>query len=796
MTESHGAGAAGAFSGSFQARFHSEGYHRYLACFDAENSPRNPPRNPRGADFRPTETFQYASREEERVIKTTLHELGTQREDMKLSLKVYHFQELSRTSIRDAIFERDGRYVQLKKDLQEEVNKLSPAQLVAAMVSCGRLSVRDKQIWWDLARAVERHTVKTRSGASGLQHSQICLTMHALGKANIKIKDRFYYRMLKMMMKRAEIWTEFDMAWILYGMRKRRLRPRNPEQKEHKLWARVLRAVAAYFRQKMHFISPKGIVYILYEFAQHGIFPGAASVGSTFGSKEIGEDLFRATRRIRRHLSSLSNRALVLLAVLLARFDWPEQRLLKKYSAEIRKSYRMARLHPQNLVVILHAYGRLNVRDVELLKSISQQLLKAPDKLEGKYITMVCNSFGRLGVRGPLWQELSQRIRERVDWLAPVDLALIAHGFGKVAIREKEFLAGPFSDAAVASIAGFTPKQLACLLDGLTLAGCLREDLFFATMEEYIRQGSIGGRQRQHMMSRVLFTVMLERKHLLEGVSPAWQPLLSRVHHAPIDAPPRPYHRELATCATALSLKARPRRRKGPYIVDLHVPVEAHVPAGPFPANQFTVSGLAVHLMAEAEFCPITGELLGPTRLRRRHLLQMQWQHLGLRRKDWLALPDTEARVTELESLLVERVPLRRRPVAILEVEGNTTSTPQIENSEQLSTPWSSEKDALLVAKPALSSGPSIGSGPGHAPLPHHEPCCKVARRGNVGEDRKRCSANTASRSSNRVAAALVGLQQVSQLQRMQVEQFIRERDMLRQVAGISKSNTLAIESG
>ncbi len=36
--------------------------------------------------------------------------------------------------------------------------------------------------------------------------------------------------------------------------------------------------------------------------------------------------------------------------------------------------------------------------------------------------------------------------------------------------------------------------------------------------------------------------------------------------------------------------------------------------------------GLAVHLMAEAEFCPITGELLGPTRLRRRHLLQMQWQ--------------------------------------------------------------------------------------------------------------------------------------------------------------------------
>ena len=224
-----------------------------------------------------------------------------------------------------------------------------------------------------LRRAVERHTVKTKSGAPGLAHSQICLTMHALGKANVKIKDRFLgkkrrilmapvglghrYHMLstcyhhdalrsvRLLLPDAQaddeerrdldgvwyglapwlhwlsmtqcvskvyiipvpnvfrwisMWVAFEVGvvddewwfvrndcnffsityvWrisrILYGMRKRRLKPRNPEQKEHKLWARVLRAVAAYFRQKMHFISPKGIVYILYEFGKHGIFPGS-----------------------------------------------------------------------------------------------------------------------------------------------------------------------------------------------------------------------------------------------------------------------------------------------------------------------------------------------------------------------------------------------------------------------------------------------------------------------------------------------------------------------------------------
>ncbi|CAK8995389.1 unnamed protein product [Durusdinium trenchii] len=607
----------------------------------------------------------FKSREEERMVKTTLHELGAKREDMKLSLKVYHFQELSRSSIRDAILERDGRYVSLKKELRENVKQLSPAQLVAAMVSCGRLSIREKQMWWDLARAVEHHTVKTKSGMPGLQHSQISLVLHALGKANVKIKERFYYRMLKLLIQNAEIWTEFDMAWILYGMRKRRLRPCNFEKKEHQLWAQVLRIVAAFFRQKLHFISPKGIVCILYEFAHHGIFPG-------------GFTLFRATRRIRRNLDTLNQRALLWLAVLLARFDWPELRLLKKYSAELRQAHRVARMHPQNMVVILHAYARLGIRDVELLKVFTFELMKAnKESLGGKYFTMLAYSLGKLGVRGPLWKELSEGLSEKIDFLAPLDLALIAHSFGKAKPDCEKALAGAFSDAALVSMAGFTPKLLACLLDGFTLAGCLREDVFFAAMEEYIRHGSIGGRQRQQMMSRVLFSVMLERKHMLEGVSPAWEPLLSRIHHAPVDAPPRPYHRELQTCAAALSLKAR-RRRKGPYMVDLYVPVEAHVPhEGTFPANLFTVSALAVHLLAEAEFCPLSGELLGPTRLRRRHLLHMECQHVGLRRKEWLSRPDTEARITDLEALLVKHVPLRRRPISMVEAFLDWLWTPE-----------------------------------------------------------------------------------------------------------------------
>ncbi|CAE7254566.1 unnamed protein product [Symbiodinium sp. CCMP2592] len=593
---------------------------------------------------RAVDDFQYMSREEERIVRTTLHEVGVQA-DMKLSLKVYHFQELSRTSLSDDCLRRDSRYVRLKQDLQEEVSQLSPAQLVAAMVSCGRLRVQEKAIWWDLARAVERHTVKTRSGAPGLQHSQICLVMYSLGRANIKIKDRFYYRTFKLMVRNPEVWTEFDMAWIMYAMRKRRLKPFDEEKKEHQMWAKVTMNVAAYFRQKLHFMSPQGIVFILYEFAKQGLYPGPS--------------IFRAGRRVRKHVASLNNKALVCLAVLLARFDWPERRVLKKLSAEVTKPRRMVQLHPNMLAVILHAYSRLDVRDTALLESITEKLSRSPEKMARRYTATVAHSLGRLGVRGAIWKPLSERISEQIDFYSPLEMALIAHAFGKTAVRERSLLEGPFTEAALATVSGYTPKLIACLLDGLTMAGCLREDLFSSFMEEYIRLGSIGGRQRQHMMARILFAVMLERKHLLENRNAAWQPLLSRIQHAPTDAVLLPHHRELASCATALSLDARIRRRKGPYIVDLHVPVDAHIPANP--GAKHMISGLAIHLMAEAEFCPLTGELLGPTRLRRRQLERMGWQHLGLRRKEWLALPDTDARVTALEALLVKHVPLRRR---------------------------------------------------------------------------------------------------------------------------------------
>lgn len=434
------------------------------------------------------------------------------------------------------------------------------------------------------------------------------------------------------------------MAWILGCMRRRHYSPFDEEKSLHRLWARVLRCVAAYFHQKVHFISPRGIVFILYEFGRLDLYPGNV--------------IFRAVSRVRKNISVLNDRGLLALAKLMAKFDWPEKRLLKKLSAEVLEPRRFVRLHPRMLVVLLHAYSELKVRDVQLLEAICGVLTRSECKtLDVRSCATLACSLGRLGVRGSVWKPLAEQVKRRIDRHPPLHLAIIAHAFGKVAAREETLLKDALPEAALDLLPAFSAKHLVCLLDGLCLSGFYNISLFRAALDEYVQRGSAGGYARQQLISRVIFCTILEHPEILADTSPAQRALLERAKPSLQAAPARPYHEELGLCARALSLRGHVRRRKGPYTVDLHVEV---------PASASAPSGrghLAVSLMPEADFCPLTRELLGPARLRERHLKKMHWTPLSLCRKQWLALPDSEDRTSALEELLRSYVHMRRRPV-------------------------------------------------------------------------------------------------------------------------------------
>lgn len=579
-----------------------------------------------------THTFRYASREEERIIKTSLHDVGTQFDSMKLSLKIYHFQELSKTSLTNAVLRRDDRYETLKEDLRTNALDLSPAQLVAASVSAGRLNLRERRFWWALARGVMKHTQRTKSGFPGLQHSEICLFLHNLSKTSVKIKTVFYFRMLKHMSFNPELWTEFDMAWILGAMRRRRLMPKDEDRPAHRLWGKILSSISTFFGQKMHFISPRGIVCILHEFSRQGFYPG--------------KQVFPAMKRVRQNVPALADRSLVSLAQVLARFDWPDKRMLRKISHELREPRRFLRIHPNMFIVVLNAYAKLRVRDVALLEAICGLLARGCNQLSPRSCAEAANSLGRLGVRGPVWAELATKVQEQVDRHGPLQLALIAHGFGKAAVREEKLLMESLAEASLAVIPGFSAKHLACLLDGFVLMGCLHQELFSEAMDEYVRIGSVGGRERHQMMSRVVSSMVLEAPSFFEDIPSSWEGLLTRYKTAQTthQRKPRSYHEELTQCAQILSLPAKIFHQRGHHFIDMYI---AATDARP----------IALHLFAEAEFCPLTQELLGPSRLRQRHLEQMQCICLGLRRKEWLSLEDTSSRASSIMDKISSLLP-------------------------------------------------------------------------------------------------------------------------------------------
>merc|ERR1719499_808798 len=141
---------------------------------------------------------------------------------------------------------------------------------------------------------------------------------------------------------------------------------------------------------KCHLFTPQGVAIILYEFARADVFPGKA--------------IWKAAKRIRDYVPSLSDRALVALSVTLAKFDWPEKRLLKKISAQVREPVRLVRMDPQMLVTVLHSYSKLNVRNVQMLEVLDDFLARNIVKLEPRYVANLAYSMGRLGVRGKVWE--------------------------------------------------------------------------------------------------------------------------------------------------------------------------------------------------------------------------------------------------------------------------------------------------------------------------------------------------------------------------------------------------------
>jgi len=428
--------------------------------------------------------------------------------------------------------------------------------------------------------------------------------------------------MLNRMKRTAGQWNEFDLAWILYVMRVRKLKPIKEDDHHHRIWAKILRKVALYFEQKLHFFSPKGCVIILTEFARMEIFPRKA--------------FRKAVTRIRSKIDRLSDRSLASFALTFALFQEPDKKSFQAISKAALRSENAVRMSDESFSLTLYSLARCKFRDEAFLRFTCQRLQNsASHPLPDASLGICAYSLGKLGVRHiGAWNVLHKRFVERLDYLSPLNLANIVQAFGKVGIGPLDPLV---AKACEENITGFSPKQLINVLDGYALLGQF-PSLFPSFLEQYIRMGEGGWcRQRGMQLSRFLFALTLEAPELVRPLQPNVHMMIERFAGDNIqEKPDQEYHTELALIMDTFGKDYKVLWKKGPYFVDV------------------LCDGVTLDLVGEGSFCPMTDSLLGFPRMKQRQLESMGLPWVYVRRKPWTQAGN---RRDEILSAFQQRIP-------------------------------------------------------------------------------------------------------------------------------------------
>ncbi|CEL93108.1 unnamed protein product [Vitrella brassicaformis CCMP3155] len=597
----------------------------------------------------PPFTRPFISRDEEKTVRTVLHQVGQYDATTKLSLKIYHLQQLTRTTFKASQLHKDERFTELVRSVESGVANLSPAQLLALALSARKLHIRRPSLWTQVAYHLRRHCKSPSASLAGISLSQVCLSLHALARHRAKVRKIHLNELLRFVLSERHLLNEHDIACVAYAMRKYGLKPsreamhkasqwtrdRMQKRQRHEqyrllrnfseiesrqvLYSKVLRSLSRRLRDKLHFTSPKGVIATLFQFACLGYLPLVT--------------VRRATQHLSGLLHTLDDQSVALLALSFAKWQLPNEALLKRLGKEVGGSAeRFARLDSHWLGILLYAYGRLSIRQNDLLRAAADRLRRAPQAFPRIALAQAAWALGRLGVRDvEAWEALGRTFRSRLEYAGTLELANVAHAYGKVGLRDEATL-DAIGDKAMDLESGFTCQQVANLLDGFILAGHFRLDLFGRLLAYFVKSETMEGTpvKRFTQMNRLTFTILVEFPELACHAPQSLQLLLSRYNEAFMDKPQRSYHEQLLLCLESLGLEGCVTllKQKGPYRCDARI-------TGPPDAGPGKV---ALDLLSEGDYCPLTGELLGPIRLKARHLHSMGWHWVGMRRKPWLRL--------------------------------------------------------------------------------------------------------------------------------------------------------------
>ncbi len=198
-------------------------------------------------------------------LKSLVKQISKYDDDTKLSMKVYHFQELIRLC---GVFREEASNSTLKDLRRDILNRdslklLSPAQITGIFRSLSQCIIADSADWALLCDAL-----KHLSPRMTCAERAICLYTVAKTDRAYIIRDRIIETVLKDLLSESNSWTLLDMGMMLYFMRKCEKRDNIP------VWDKCLLQIAYRFNERLDSTcSPRSIACILHEFGLLRLIP-------------------------------------------------------------------------------------------------------------------------------------------------------------------------------------------------------------------------------------------------------------------------------------------------------------------------------------------------------------------------------------------------------------------------------------------------------------------------------------------------------------------------------------------
>eukprot|EP00400_MALV-I_sp_L67-5_P000309 gene309-1119_t len=584
--------------------------------------------------FRLKEVFNRVEvrREDERKVKAALHAVSSYTDDTKLSLRAWHFQELSNCPpLCDWHLAMDSRYVELRNTLFREMYALSNAQLVSFCMSAMRLKISWPGFWKKVSKAILRRISWNKNMTFSLSRFDTATILFAMAKGRALLrKDSTVVRnVLKFMLQESQEWSFKEMVFLTQFFNKYNMKPEDPAHVIDRKIAKVLTQVVWALNNKLHYSEAGDLVDIFWNFSCLDLMPSRC--------------IYAGIRHIVKNAKDLDDGVLLQFCVILSR--WQAQLNDKESLRRVARILLERPLTPDNVATLLTCFQKHNFRHVELLNELGNFVAQTPPShLSEKSTGCIAHSLGQLGISRPaMWKPLFEKAAEQSSKWAPLTLSNFVYSAGRAnavfSLQQdgqqelaKETMSA-LSNAITETVTGFTSVMMVKALSGYILLGEVFEPAMFrAILAQYIttEDGLKIYKKRTRHMSRVMFSVLLEQPQILEQLPRYLHVALEKYVDPWEFRVERLYHPRVARLVEGLpNVSSKILAKKGPYHVDLKFLIES----GPHKGMK-----IGIDFLSEESLCPLTGQLLGEVGTKSRHFELFGWNYEVVRRDHFFKL--------------------------------------------------------------------------------------------------------------------------------------------------------------